>query len=156
MNLHYIVDTLTSGETGINATINGNTWTLLKLVNGSPEPVGTTVTELTLEEFSACLSLNAYDTTSTGIRPYKVLDEFFCKGLLISFTSDTGSLSIANTNTLLTLLGGVLQYLQIYSPHHARTTLDAIVPTALFTQAVKDKYLALLDGHLSKYPREEI
>ena len=154
--LYFIVDTLTSGETGIDATINSNTWTLLKLDEGATTPTGTTVNELTLEEFKACLSLNAYDTTTTGARLYKKMDEIFSKDLLISFTSDTGALSKANTDTLRALLSGVLGYLQIYSPHHARTALNGITPTALFTQETKDVYLGYLDAHMNKYPREEI
>jgi hypothetical protein len=153
--LYYIVNTLTSGESGISATINSSPWTLLKLEEGSNIPTGTTVSELTLEEFKACLSLNAFDTTTTGARIYKKMDEIFSKDLLISFTSDTGSLSKANTDTLRTLLSGVLGYIQIYSPHHARTELNSITPTALFTQGTKDIYLSYLDAHLSKYPREE-
>ena len=156
MNIHYIVDTLTSGETGKNAIINGNTWTLLKLVDGSIEPVGTTVTSLTLEEFKACLSLNAYDTTTTGVRFYTIQDEIFCVNLIRQYKSDTGTLSIADANSLLGTLGGVLQWLNTNSPLYAKIVLDGVTPTALFPQAVKDKYLSLLDAHLNKYPREQL
>ena len=150
---YYIVNTLTSGESGINATINGIDYTLLKTEIEAVEPIGTIVNELDLEEFKACLSLNGFGVINSKIKPYILMDKNFCSDLILEFESDTGALPLADTNSLLSLLGGVLQFLQINSPHHAKTLLESVVVSSLFTQQAKDKYLSLLNNHLNKFPR---
>ena len=150
---YYIIDTLTSGESGIDATINGIVYTLLKTEIDAAEPTGTIVNELDLEEFKACLSLNGFTPICLNIRDYKYKDKEFCSDLVLEFQSDTGSLDLATTEALESLLSEVLVKLNINSPHHALTKLNLVPVSALFPQEVKDKYVNLLQNFLNKYPR---
>ena len=155
MKRYFLVKNLTSGESGQSATLNADTYTLVKKEDNDTItiPTGDEVTELDYSEAVAVISLNMFAPTYNGIRPYKVKDNEFCKNLVLEFQSDAGALSKSDTNSLLTILGGVLEYLNINSPHHAYTELQLVTPNALFPQVLKDKYLGILDEYLKKYPR---
>ena len=156
----YIVKNITSGEVNsplvnrIDGTIGADTYSLLKKAVDAPEPTGDYVYEYMLtEDFNSALSLNIFTPVCHNIRPYKVKDNEFCKEIILQFQSDAGALSKSDTNSLLTLLGGVLEYLNINSPNHAYTELQSVSTSALFPQVLKDKYLDILDEYLKKYPR---
>ena len=158
---YYIVKNITSGEVNspqvmkIDGVINADTYSILKKDINASEPTGDYVYEFMLiDNFKAALSLNIFTPVCYDIRDYKRKDREFCEEIILQFQSDSGALSKTDTNTLLTLLGGVLQYLNVNSPHHAYTELQNITPTALFPQALKDKYLTILEDYLNKYPRQ--
>lgn len=154
----YIVKNITSGEANspavnrIDGTIGGDTYSLLKK-DSSEYPTGEYVYLLTQDEYKAVNSLPIFTSSSYEIRDYKRKDNEFCKEIILQFQSDSGALSKADTNSLLTLLSGVLEYLDINSPHHAYTELQSVSTSALFPQILKDKYLDILDEYLKKYPR---
>lgn len=132
--------------------INGDSYHLLK-IDGSRVPEGDSVFKLNSEEHKAVLSLNIFASTYNNVRDYKRKDKEFCSEIVLQFQSDSGALSKADTNTLLSLLGGVLEYLNINSPHHAYTELQSVATTTLFPQPLKDKYLLILQNYLDKFPR---
>lgn len=156
----YLVKNLTSGEVNspqvnvVTGTLGADNYSLIKKAIDAPEPTGENVVQYVFtEDYKAALSLEMFTPVCETIRPYKVYDKEYCSNLILQFQSDIGSLTITETNTLLALLGGVLQLLNVNSPHHAQTVLAGITPTALFPQSLKDKYLNLLDEYLKMYPR---
>jgi hypothetical protein len=154
----FIVKNISSGEVNSpstyrkDGTLNGATYSLIKK-DSTVFPTGEYVCQLSENEFKGAYSLPIITPSFTGIREYKRLDKEFCSELILEFESDTGALTMEDTNTLLALLGGVLQFLQINSPHNARVLLDTVTVSPLFPQPAKDKYLAKLDNHLNKFPR---
>ena len=156
----FLVKNITSGEVNspqvnkIDGVLGADNYSLLKKAIDAPAPTGDYVHQyIFVEDYKAALSLPMFSATYAAIRDYKVYDKNFCSDLILQFQSDIGSLSIADTNTLLVLLGDVLQFLNVNSPHHAYTTLQGVTPTALFPQSSKDKYLLILQDYLNKYPR---
>ena len=164
----YIVKNITSGEVNspqvmrLDGTIGADTYSLLKKDVNASEPTGDYVHEYMLDsDFNAALSLNIFTPVCHNIRAYKRYDHTFCAEIILEFQSDAGALNMADTESLISefidgtgLLDATFVKLEINSPHHARTKLNAVVPTALFPQASKDKYLAILDDYLEKYPRQ--
>jgi len=154
----YIVKNITSGEANSpsvfrkDGVIGADTYTLLKKDN-SEYPTGEYLYLLSQEEYKAVNSLPIFTPVCYDIRDYKRYDKDFCSEIILQFQSDAGALSKTDTNSLLSLLGGVLEFLNINSPHHAYTELQLVTPNALFPQVLKDKYLAILDEYLKKYPR---
>ena len=155
MKRYFLVKNITSNESGQSATLNTDTYTLVKKEDNDTItlPTGGEVTELEYSEAVAVVSLNIFAPTYNGIRPYKVKDNEFCKNLVLEFQSDSGALDKSTTNLLLTLLGGVLEYLSINSPHHAYTELQNVATSTVFPLVLKDKYLNLINFYLKKYPR---
>jgi len=156
----FLVKNITSGEVNspqvnrVDGELEGNTYSLLKKAIDAPEPTGEYVHEYMItEDFNAALSLNIFTPVCNAIRAYKRYDKMFCGDIILQFQSDTGSLPISDTASLLTLLSAVLQYLNINSPHHALTELNLVTPTPEFDSNAKAKYVALLEDYLSKYPR---
>ena len=164
----YLVKNITSGEVNspqvnrVDGTIGGDTYSLLKKAIDTPEPTGDYVYEyMVTEDFNAALSLNIFTPVCNAIRAYKRYDKIFCDDIILQFQSDAGALDLADTESLISefidgtgLLDATFVKLEINSPHHARTKLNAVVPTALFPQAMKDKYLAIIDEYLEQYPRQ--
>jgi len=154
----FIVKNITSGEQNspsvyrIDGTLGGATYSLIKK-DSDDLPVGEYVCQLSELEFKAAYSLPIITPAFNGVREYKRIDKVFCSELILEFESQTGTLSLADTNALLALLGGVLQFLQINSPHNALIILEDVVVSALFPQVVKDKYISKLENHLKKFPR---
>ena len=154
----FIVKNITSGEVSSpavyrkDAVLGGETYSLLKK-DGEDLPTGDYVYQLSEKEFKAAYSLPIFMPLCNDIREYKRADNKFCSEIILQFESDAGTLSLADTNSLLSLLGGVLQFLQINSPHNAKELLENVVVNALFNQQAKDKYLYLLSEHLNKLPR---
>jgi len=164
----FIVKNITSGEVNspqvmrLDGTIGADTYSLLKKDVNASEPTGDYVYEYMLDaDFNAALSLNIFTPVCHNIRAYKRYDEIFCSEIILEFQSDAGALNMADTESLISefidgtgLLDSTFVKLEINSPHHARTKLNGVTPTALFPQALKDKYLAILDEYLEKYPRQ--
>jgi len=156
----YLVKNITSGEVNspqvnrLDGIIGVDTYSLLKKAIDAPEPTGEYVYEYMItDDFNSALSLNIFTPVCNSIRAYKRYDKIFCDDIILQFQSDAGALSKSETNSLLTLLSGVLEYLNINSPHHAYTELQSVSTSALFPQVLKDKYLDILDEYLKKYPR---
>lgn len=164
----YIVKNITSGEVDspqvmrLDGVIGADTYSLLKKSVDASEPTGDYVHEYMSDlDFNAALSLNIFTPVCHNIRAYKRYDKVFCDDIILEFQSDAGALGLTDTESLISefidgtgLLDSTFVKLEINSPHHARTKLNAVVPTALFPQAMKDKYLAILDDYLNKYPRQ--
>ena len=165
---YFIVKNITSGEVNspqvmrLDGTIGADTYSLLKKDINASEPTGDYVYEYMLtDDFNAALSLNIFTPVCHNIRSYKRYDKVFCDDIILEFQSDAGALGLTDTESLISefidgtgLLDATFVKLEINSPHHARTKLNAVTPTALFPQAMKDKYLAIIDDYLNKYPRQ--
>jgi len=163
----YIVKNLTSGEVNspevnkVDGSIGADNYCLLKKEIDAPEPTGEYVHEfMLLEDFNSALSLSMFTPVSYGIREYKRYDKRFCAEVILQFESDAGSLTMAQTEQLISelidgsgLLDSVFVKLEINSPHHALSKLQSVTPNALFPQALKDKYVSIIEDYLKKYPR---
>jgi len=163
----YIVKNLTSGEVNspevnkVDGSIGSDNYCLLKKEIDASRPTGEYVHEFMLvEDFNAALSLSMFTPVSYGIREYKKYDKRFCDEIILQFESDAGALTLDQTEQLISefidgsgLLDAVFVKLEINSPHHAMTKLSSVVPNTLFPQALKDKYISIIEEYLKKYPR---
>jgi len=84
---------------------------------------------------------------------YADKDMLFCHSILLDFKNDIGILNAEDTNEMLTLLGGALEYIRVGAPKLLKDLLQGTDTTEVFTQALKDKYINKIANYLIDYPR---
>lgn len=153
----YIVKNITSGEVNDNntfkldATVNGETYTLLKKAYLDAEPTGEVVNYLTPEEFNANLEALAFGGSNGVI--FRKQELIFSEEIATQFSQAQAGLNTTDGNALFDVLEKTSHRLsrgQVTLAHHQFN----LITDPLVTQSMKDFVNGLFISYFDKVPRD--
>lgn len=150
--LYYMVNTLTSGETGqASSSIDGAIHTLVKITEGDTIPTGTLVTELTQLEAKAAVGSLAFGATVPS-DAWLACELVFCEYIANEFRKVQAALPAASAEVMFTEIEPTSHALSRGLVNISRARFQ-LVDTNIIDQPTIDAFTAIFDDYIAKLPR---